>query len=112
MRKLRFLAALLVAPLAAGVIAGPLFSAYLSRDTEPFFYDEGFFRVILSFGFMVTVLAYIATFVCFIGVLFYAEAKGRYPSLRSAVGIGALVGAVTPECIPWVWLLQGDVGSP
>jgi hypothetical protein len=59
-----------------------------------------------------TILGYLATLLC-APLLIYTAGRGRSaPSLGRTLLVGGLAGSVAPECQPWVWFLQGDVGSP
>ena len=111
MNTFRFAAAVLAAPLTA-VIVGPLFSAYLSFSLDRPFAPHGLANTVGAFGISAVILAYVATLVCSPIAIYIARRRQSRPGLKFTMLCGAIAGAVTPELSPWVWFLQGPVGSP
>ena len=111
-RETKHIAAFLLAPLAAGPIAGPLYSEYLFIAVGRPFQATEFRRGAIAFGLAVTVVAYIATALVGGASLWYTRRNRSAPSFPLTVLAGTVAGAIAPECIPWVWVLQGPIGSP
>jgi len=111
MKTWRFGLAILLAPVFA-VIVGPLFSAYLAYSLNEPFAPRGLINTIGAFGVEAVFLAYIATALCTPVAIYISRRRRSRPTLRFTILCGAITGTITPELIPWVWFLQGPIGSP
>src|SRR5437867_401071 len=89
--------------------AGVSFSSYLSVSLHD---GTRFWNGVCSVGLLAIPLGYLAIAIGAPVVILVARRSQGPPTLGATLLAGSIIGSIAPECIPWVWFLQGPLGSP